>query len=157
MELNLGQTTDSNGAVHFVATFHVLPELQNAPRISRYQAEFKEIAKLGRGAYGQVFLCRHIISDLELGYYAVKKIPVGDQKPWLANILREVKALEGLRHNNIVSYKHAWLERHQLSDNSPEVLCLFIVSINDGFRICCDCYVAGTFLTSPVNGVRQQR
>ena len=42
--------------------------------------------------------------------YAVKKIPVGDNKDSLRNMLKEVKLRENLNHRHIVQYKHSWLE-----------------------------------------------
>lgn len=57
----------------------------------------------------------------------MKKIPVGDSRQWLANALKEVRVLERLRHPNIVSYYHSWLERAQTTDFGPEVPCLFIL------------------------------
>lgn len=42
-------------------------------------------------------------------------IVVGNNHPWLVKMLREVHLLERLRHPNIVSYKHAWLEYSQPS------------------------------------------
>lgn len=40
----------------------------------------------------------------------MKKVPVGDNAPWLIRVLREVRALEKLqKHQNIINYKHSWL------------------------------------------------
>nr|XP_027202153.1 uncharacterized protein LOC113796114 [Dermatophagoides pteronyssinus] len=72
-----------------------------------------EKSKLGSGAYGQVYLCEHVLDDIVLGYYAIKKIPVGNDKKMLAKMLKEVKMRESLNHHNIVSYKHSWLEFHK--------------------------------------------
>jgi serine/threonine protein kinase len=83
--------------------------------------------KLGRGYRGSVFLCQHILDGIHLGEYAIKKVAVGDNHDWLVQMLREVHLLERLHHPNIVAYKHAWLENHQLHKFSPEVTCLFIL------------------------------
>ena len=37
-----------------------------------------------------VAACTHVLDDVELGKFAVKKIPVGDDKAWLKKTLREV-------------------------------------------------------------------
>ncbi|KAF9581583.1 putative serine/threonine-protein kinase iks1, partial [Lunasporangiospora selenospora] len=92
-----------------------------------YERFFVEQKKLGRGYRGSVFLCQHILDGIHLGEYAIKKVAVGDDHEWLAQMLREVHLLERLHHVNIVSYKHAWLENHQLHKFGPEVPCLFIL------------------------------
>ncbi|KAF9984898.1 putative serine/threonine-protein kinase iks1 [Modicella reniformis] len=92
-----------------------------------YARFFVEQRKLGRGYRGSVFLCQHVLDGIHLGEYAIKKVAVGDNHDWLVQMLREVHLLERLHHPNIVSYKHAWLENHQLHKFGPEVTCLFIL------------------------------
>ncbi|KAF9114544.1 hypothetical protein BGX27_010519 [Mortierella sp. AM989] len=92
-----------------------------------YGRFFVEQRKLGRGFRGSVFLCQHVLDGIHLGEYAIKKVAVGDNHEWLVQMLREVHLLERLHHPNIVSYKHAWLENHQLHKFGPEVTCLFIL------------------------------
>ncbi|KAF9434150.1 hypothetical protein BGZ76_008474 [Entomortierella beljakovae] len=92
-----------------------------------YERFFVEQRKLGRGFRGSVFLCQHVLDGIYLGEYAIKKVAVGDNHEWLVQMLREVHLLERLHHPNIVSYKHAWLENHQLHKFGPEVTCLFIL------------------------------
>lgn len=92
-----------------------------------YRRFFREDVKLGRGAGGSVFKCQHVLDGIELGAYAVKKVPVGDNHNWLNRMLREVHILENLRHSNIIEYKHAWLEYHQLTPFGPPIPCLFIL------------------------------
>ncbi|KAG0045741.1 putative serine/threonine-protein kinase iks1 [Gryganskiella cystojenkinii] len=99
----------------------------NALNQGYYDRFFVETMKLGRGFRGSVFLCQHILDGIHLGEYAIKKVAVGDNHDWLVQMLREVHLLERLHHPNIVSYKHAWLENHQLYQFSPEVTCLFIL------------------------------
>ncbi|KAI9142669.1 kinase-like domain-containing protein [Paraphysoderma sedebokerense] len=92
-----------------------------------YSRFFVELNKLGRGQRGSVFLCRHVLDSIFLGEYAIKKVAVGDNHEWLEKMLSEVHLLEKLRHPNIINYKHAWLENHQLSPFGPPVPCLFIL------------------------------
>ncbi len=92
-----------------------------------YQRFFVEGSKLGRGSGGSVFKCQHVLDGIELGAYAVKKVPVGDDHSWLNRMLREVHILENLRHQNIIEYKHAWLEYHKLTQFGPSIPCLFIL------------------------------
>ncbi|OLY84872.1 putative serine/threonine-protein kinase iksA [Smittium mucronatum] len=92
-----------------------------------YKRFFHQGKKLGRGLRGSVYLCQHILDNIFLGEYAVKKVPVGNNHAWLQRMLREVKLLESLSHPNIIDYKHSWLELHQLTTFGPPVPCLFIL------------------------------
>ncbi|CAG8620906.1 10447_t:CDS:10, partial [Gigaspora margarita] len=92
-----------------------------------YRRFFIEERKLGRGSRGSVFLCKHVLDSVHLGEYAIKKVAVGDNHAWLVKMLREVHLLERLHHPNIIDYKHAWLEHHQLTNFGPPVPCLFIL------------------------------
>lgn len=92
-----------------------------------YARFFTETRQLGAGSWGSVFLCRHVLDDLTLGDYAVKKVPVGDNKAWLRDMIREVKTFERLHHPNVVEYKHSWLELSRSSAFCPLVPFLFIL------------------------------
>jgi serine/threonine protein kinase len=41
--------------------------------------------------------------------------------------LREIRTLERVHHQNIVSYKHSWIEMCKISDFGPSVPCLFLL------------------------------
>ncbi|KAI9021665.1 kinase-like domain-containing protein [Phycomyces nitens] len=99
----------------------------NAFNQGYYENFFVELKKLGRGFRGSVFLCNHELDGVKLGKYAVKKVAIGNNHPWLVRMLREVHLLERLRHPNIVSYKHSWLEYSRLTPFGPKVPCLFIL------------------------------
>jgi len=92
-----------------------------------YKKFFVEERRIGVGGYGTVFLCRHHLNDLELGMYAVKKVAVGTSASWLVKVLKEVKNMETVQHQNVVAFKHAWLERYASSVFCPEVPYLFIL------------------------------
>ncbi|CAE7650709.1 iksA [Symbiodinium pilosum] len=92
-----------------------------------YARFFQETKLLGSGSFGAVYLCRHVLDDMMLGDYAVKKVPVGDNKVWLRDMVREVKTFERLHHPNIVEYKHSWLELSRRSEFCPFVPFLFIL------------------------------
>mmetsp|Transcript_54026 Transcript_54026/g.128705 ORF Transcript_54026/g.128705 Transcript_54026/m.128705 type:complete len:753 (-) Transcript_54026:81-2339(-) len=92
-----------------------------------YARFFAETRPLGSGSFGAVFLCKHMLDDLTLGDYAVKKVPVGDNKQWLRDMIKEVKTFERLHHPNIVEYKHSWLELSRSSAFCPFVPFLFIL------------------------------
>ncbi|KAI0216694.1 putative serine/threonine-protein kinase iks1 [Massospora cicadina] len=76
---------------------------------------------------GNVYLCQHVLDEIQLGKYAVKKVAIGNDHSWLARMLKEVHMLERLQHNNIIDYKHAWLENYQPTLFAPAVPCLFIL------------------------------
>eukprot|EP00927_Polykrikos_kofoidii_P066204 TRINITY_DN61848_c0_g1_i1.p1 TRINITY_DN61848_c0_g1~~TRINITY_DN61848_c0_g1_i1.p1 ORF type:complete len:1104 (-),score=162.35 TRINITY_DN61848_c0_g1_i1:166-3399(-) len=104
---------------------HSIPAgLLNCGYYSRF---FVEERKLGSGSFGAVYLCRHVMDQIDLGVYAVKKVALGDDTKRLRQLMREVKALERLRHMNIVDYKHSWLEVSRHSEMCPYVPFLFIL------------------------------
>ncbi|WFC97741.1 putative serine/threonine-protein kinase iks1 [Malassezia yamatoensis] len=92
-----------------------------------YERFFVEIAKLGRGARGSVYLCQHVLHGHALGRYAIKKVPVGDQAETLLSSLNEVHLMESLNHPNVISYKHAWVEMTQISPFTPVVPTLHVL------------------------------
>ncbi|KAL2013357.1 hypothetical protein VTN00DRAFT_882 [Thermoascus crustaceus] len=88
---------------------------------------FVEEAELGRGGKGVVLLVKHVLDGVELGHYACKRVPVGDDHEWLKKVLAEVQLLQHLSHQNVVSYRHVWLEDVKLSNFGPSVPCAFIL------------------------------
>lgn len=110
------------------------PAVQDGSRIRRtafqpnyFKTFFVEESELGRGGKGVVLLVRHEIDGCHLGYFACKRVPVGDDHAWLEKVLLEVELLAKLSHPNLVSYRHVWLEDVQLSRFSPTVACAFIL------------------------------
>ncbi|KAI6076464.1 Eukaryotic translation initiation factor 2-alpha kinase 1 isoform X1 [Aix galericulata] len=96
-----------NGDSHAIGDKEVLLEAQT----SRYLNEFDEIARLGKGGYGQVFKVRN---KLDGQFYAIKKINIKKAtRRDCMKVLREVKVLAGLQHPNIVGYHTAWMEHVQ--------------------------------------------
>lgn len=49
---------------------------------------------------------QHVLDGNPLGYFAVKKIAVGESHSYLYKILKEVRLLEKLRHPNIITYQY---------------------------------------------------
>lgn len=92
-----------------------------------YLRFFQEDRKIGSGGFGGVYVTQHHLNGVNLGVYAVKKVPVGDSRTQLRSVLKEVRLLEQLRHPNIVAYKHSWVETFRASEFCPEVPCLFIL------------------------------
>ena len=92
-----------------------------------FKTFFKEEKILGKGGKGVVLLVRHEIDDCDLGHYACKRVPVGDDHAWLEKVLVEVGLLNKLSHPNLVSYRHVWLESARISTFGPKVACAFIL------------------------------
>ncbi|UNI24821.1 putative serine/threonine-protein kinase iks1, variant 5 [Purpureocillium takamizusanense] len=92
-----------------------------------FKTFFVEETVLGRGGKGVVLLVRHEIDGCQLGHFACKRVPVGDDHAWLEKVLIEVELLAKLSHPNLVSYRHVWLEDVQLTRFGPSVACAFIL------------------------------
>ncbi|KAH6647307.1 kinase-like domain-containing protein [Truncatella angustata] len=92
-----------------------------------FRAFFVEERELGRGGKGVVLLVRHEIDGCQLGHFACKRVPVGDDHAWLEKVLIEVELLAKLSHPNLVSYRHVWLEDVKLHRFGPSVACAFIL------------------------------
>ena len=88
---------------------------------------FVEERELGRGGKGVVLLVKHVLDNVSLGHFALKRIPVGDDHEWLEKVLVEVQLLQHLSHQNLVSYRHVWLEDVKLSNFGPSVPCAFVL------------------------------
>jgi len=92
-----------------------------------FKTFFVEERELGRGGKGVVLLVRHMLDQVNLGLFACKRVPVGDDHEWLEKVLIEVQLLQNLSHQNLVSYRHVWLEDYQISTFGPSVPCAFIL------------------------------
>lgn len=92
-----------------------------------FKTFFVEERELGRGGKGVVLLVQHVLDGVQLGKFACKRVPVGDDHVWLEKVLIEVQLLQNLSHQNLVSYRHVWLEDFQISNFGPSVPCAFIL------------------------------
>lgn len=111
------------------------PSIRNSPLPDGIfnQGYFKRFFKkidpftLGSGAHAQVYKVNHVLNDINLGTYAVKRINVGDQFEFLDQVLNEVLILYELsttaaNENNLIRYNHVWLEMGELDDLSAYFL-----------------------------------
>ncbi|KAI9690954.1 MAG: putative serine/threonine-protein kinase iks1 [Bathelium mastoideum] len=92
-----------------------------------FKTFFVEERELGRGGKGVVLLVRHVLDGVNLGRFACKRVPVGDDHEWLEKVLVEVQLLQNLSHQNLVSYRHVWLEDYQITSFGPSVPCAFML------------------------------
>ncbi|KAK7534842.1 kinase-like protein [Phyllosticta citribraziliensis] len=92
-----------------------------------FKTFFVEERVLGSGGKGVVLLVKHVLDGVSLGHFACKRVPVGDDHEWLEKVLIEVQLLQNLSHQNLVSYRHVWLEEAQLTSFAPSVPCAFIL------------------------------
>ena len=83
--------------------------------------------ELGKGGKGVVLLVTHLLDGNEIGHFACKRVPVGDDREWLKNVLIEVQLLQQLEHKHLVRYHHVWLEDVKLLNFGPSVPCAFIL------------------------------
>ncbi|KAK5076008.1 putative serine/threonine-protein kinase iks1 [Lithohypha guttulata] len=125
-------TTASLPEAEFVGSSPAPPDSIHPISETAFAAEYFErffvIEKeLGRGGRGVVLLVKHVLDGVTLGHFACKRVPVGDDHAWLEKVLVEVQALQSLSHQNLVSYRHVWLEDYQINNFSPSVPCAFIL------------------------------
>ncbi|KXT02245.1 hypothetical protein AC578_5082 [Pseudocercospora eumusae] len=83
---------------------HNSANIRLAP-LSRYETEFTQLSRLGKGGFGEVVKAQH---RLDQGLYAVKKITQSTQL--LDKTLKEVILLKRLNHPHVVRYFNAWIE-----------------------------------------------
>lgn len=74
--------------------------------------DFEVLKKLGKGGFGEVFKVKDCRIEKE---YAIKRIK-SDKKAALNKGMKEVKALAGLSHKNIVRYHRSWTETMNASE-----------------------------------------
>ncbi|KAL3289494.1 hypothetical protein HHI36_022915 [Cryptolaemus montrouzieri] len=77
------------------------------PFSSRYMNDFETLQCLGKGGFGVVFQVKQKIDECQ---YALKRITLPKEKAKRDRVMREVKALAKLEHQNIVRYFNSWVE-----------------------------------------------
>lgn len=86
---------------------------------SRLQLEFEFICFIGKGGFGEVMKVRN---KLDGQIYAIKKIKLNPKnKQMTRKLMREVKLLSRLNHENVVRYYTSWIEVTTIMDDKKEV------------------------------------
>jgi len=78
---------------------------------TRFEQEFERVQLLGRGAFGEVWRCRHRVDGHE---YAVKAVQyrISDARgiQLQRRVQREAQTWAGMNHPHVVRYHNAWIE-----------------------------------------------
>lgn len=74
---------------------------------SRFENDFETIRCLGKGGFGVVFEVKQKYDECK---YAIKRITLPKEEQSRDRVMREVKVLAKLEHQNIVRYFGSWLE-----------------------------------------------
>ncbi|ODV76952.1 kinase-like protein [Suhomyces tanzawaensis NRRL Y-17324] len=123
----LGQLSHTSEHESKSRVHHSLPQdIFNQGYFKRF---FKKIPPytLGSGAHAQVYKVNHVLNDIKLGTYAVKRISVGNKIELLELVLNEVLILyelsvKGANENNLIRYNHVWLELGDILDLATYLL-----------------------------------
>lgn len=94
-----------------------------------FEKFFNELSVIGRGANSTVYKVEHVLNNISLGNFALKKITIGEDLNWLVKVLKEVKLLCTISCDNdhLVSYNHVWLEIDSINEFGPKIPCAFIL------------------------------
>ncbi|XP_074036650.1 eukaryotic translation initiation factor 2 alpha kinase Gcn2 isoform X2 [Leptinotarsa decemlineata] len=88
---------------------NVYDQLILANDMSRINKEFELIGSIGSGAFGSVIKVRNKLDGCD---YAIKRIKLNTKNEVLTKkIIREVKLLSRLNHENVVRYYNSWIEK----------------------------------------------
>ena len=74
--------------------------------LSRFKSQFNNISIIGSGGFGDVYKVKNMIDESN---YAVKVLNMNDIISEYYVILREVRILSKLKHNNIIGYFSSWI------------------------------------------------
>ncbi len=85
-----------------------VPFIQTGSGLSRLQSEFSFISVIGTGAFGEVMKVKN---NLDGQVYAIKRIKLSEKSRLATRkLVREVKLLSQLNHENVVRYYTSWIE-----------------------------------------------
>lgn len=86
---------------------------------SRLQSEFSFVCDIGKGGFGEVMKVKN---NLDGQVYAIKKIKLNPKnKQSTKKLMREVKLLSRLNHENVVRYYTSWIEVTTIKEERQEI------------------------------------
>ncbi|KAH0562864.1 eIF-2-alpha kinase GCN2-like isoform X1 [Cotesia glomerata] len=115
-ELSLPKHCDDedNNSESEEPTFDLRTYLPSLDSNSRFKNEFEILKLLGEGAFGDVWKVRN---KLDGRFYAIKRIALNPKVNELnKKMIREVKLLSRLNHENVVRYYNSWIENVKVSN-----------------------------------------
>jgi serine/threonine protein kinase len=91
---------------------YTLTRSNSQENVSRFDSEFERKDLIGKGGFGSVF---RVVNRIDQQEYAIKVIPIifnksKELEESFNKIIKEVKALAFLDHQNIIKYNTSWLE-----------------------------------------------
>ncbi|PAA63222.1 hypothetical protein BOX15_Mlig000458g8 [Macrostomum lignano] len=103
-------TSDGSPATFSKSSFSNLKSLRS--RQPLLMEKYEKLGKIGEGAYGVVFKCRHRFSG-EL--VAIKKFTESEEDPLIHKIaMREIRMLKQLKHDNLVNLLEVFKRKKRL-------------------------------------------
>lgn len=87
----------------------------------RFENEYKNLGKIGKGGFGEVIHVKHNIDGQE---YALKCIKMkishikGNIEKEVARVAKEAKYMARLSHQNIIRYYNSWIELKEKKSQS---------------------------------------
>eukprot|EP00747_Dinoflagellata_sp_TGD_P017883 gnl/TRDRNA2_/TRDRNA2_126123_c0_seq1.p1 gnl/TRDRNA2_/TRDRNA2_126123_c0~~gnl/TRDRNA2_/TRDRNA2_126123_c0_seq1.p1 ORF type:complete len:629 (-),score=80.17 gnl/TRDRNA2_/TRDRNA2_126123_c0_seq1:66-1952(-) len=116
------ESAGENDELGLQKTAHLMKPCAVVPTVSfpRFQTEFECLGLLGRGTFGEVWRCRHLVDGRE---YAVKIIRyrVGGSagRGVERRVMREAETLASMSHPNVMRYYQSWIEPESTESSSP--------------------------------------
>ena len=131
---------------------------------SRLQNEFAYICNIGKGGFGVVMKVKN---NLDGQIYAIKKIKLNPKnKSATKKLMREVKLLSRLNHENVVRYYTSWIEVSTILDDksldttTSEESSDFSIKVKKSPKkksILDNIKFKETFLNSPIQAANEKR
>ncbi|KRZ59705.1 Eukaryotic translation initiation factor 2-alpha kinase 4, partial [Trichinella nativa] len=124
------QTNSQFSHADLLQSIHDVSSIDCYEQSKRIESEFQVLKVLGRGGFGDVLKVKN---KLDRCQYALKRVPLstGDISQ-SRKILREVKLLSHLNHDNVVRYYNSWIETVHLKQNIPPNDCTKSYSTGSG-------------------------
>lgn len=84
----------------------------------RLNNDFEIIEELGKGGFGKVYKCRHLLDEK---IFAVKKIEIDPHDISFAKMRREVTLASDFDHPHVVKYVTSWVDTEEI-EKLPDIV-----------------------------------